>query len=63
MPTYGFHTIDFRVTDTAGNEALTSTELTIQKPPEDSTPGFAAALAALSILGAALVVHRSHRRH
>ncbi|MCK5253089.1 MAG: hypothetical protein KAQ96_09060, partial [Thermoplasmata archaeon] len=63
MPTYGFHTIDVRVTDAAGNEALTSTELTIQKPTEDSAPGFAAALAALSILGAALVVLRSHRRH
>ena len=63
MPTFGFHTVDVRVTDAAGNEALTSTEFTIRKPTEDSTPGFAAALAALSILGAALVVLRSHRRH
>ncbi len=58
IPTYGEHTLEVRVEDAAGNEAVSSSKFKLEKEEEAGVPGVAALLALAALVCAGLVVRR-----
>lgn len=58
IPTYGEHTLEVRVEDAAGNEAVSSSKFKLEKEEEAGVPGVAALLALAALVCGGLVVRR-----
>jgi hypothetical protein len=56
IPTFGEHTLDVRVVDRAGNEAISTSTFKLEEAEEAGTPGVAMVLAVMAVLVAGLVV-------